>query len=141
MGRPHEGPRGRVVGPLEKAESDVARLHAHGLWATLEKESDAAPFRRRKDRFVGGLGRRRARAAERALPPDARAPRGRGPLERPVGRPAVPRGVQGRPAASLEFETNLGDAPKNGKLGAIETLERTLGEGALEEELLQWMGR
>ena len=34
--------KGRAVvssGPLEKAESDVARLHAHGLWATLEKES------------------------------------------------------------------------------------------------------
>ena len=34
--------KGRAVvssGPLEKAESDVARLHSHGLWATLEKES------------------------------------------------------------------------------------------------------
>ena len=34
--------KGRAVvssGPREKAESDVARLHAHGLWATLEHES------------------------------------------------------------------------------------------------------
>jgi len=26
-------------GRLEKAESDVARLHAHGLWATMQKET------------------------------------------------------------------------------------------------------
>ena len=25
--------------PREKAESDVARLHAHGLWATLQKDA------------------------------------------------------------------------------------------------------
>ena len=34
--------KGRAVvssGPREKAESDVARLHAHGLWATLQRES------------------------------------------------------------------------------------------------------
>ena len=32
--------KGRAVvsdGPLEKCEFDVARLHAHGLWATLQK--------------------------------------------------------------------------------------------------------
>jgi ATP-dependent Clp protease adaptor protein ClpS len=26
-------------GPKEKCESDVARLHAHGLWATLQKDA------------------------------------------------------------------------------------------------------
>jgi ATP-dependent Clp protease adaptor protein ClpS len=34
--------KGRAVvssGPREKAEADVARLHAHGLWATLQQES------------------------------------------------------------------------------------------------------
>jgi ATP-dependent Clp protease adaptor protein ClpS len=34
--------KGRAVvssGPREKAESDVARLHAHGLWATLQREA------------------------------------------------------------------------------------------------------
>ena len=34
--------KGRAVvssGPREKAESDVARLHAHGLWATLQRET------------------------------------------------------------------------------------------------------
>ena len=34
--------KGRAVvssGPREKAESDVARLHAHGLWATLQRDT------------------------------------------------------------------------------------------------------
>jgi ATP-dependent Clp protease adaptor protein ClpS len=34
--------KGKAVvssGPREKAESDVARLHAHGLWATMEKDA------------------------------------------------------------------------------------------------------
>ena len=33
--------KGKAVvssGPREKAESDVARLHAHGLWATLQQD-------------------------------------------------------------------------------------------------------
>jgi ATP-dependent Clp protease adaptor protein ClpS len=33
--------KGRAVvssGPREQAESDVARLHAHGLWATMQKD-------------------------------------------------------------------------------------------------------
>ena len=33
--------RGRAVvseGPREKCEFDVARLHAHGLWATMQKD-------------------------------------------------------------------------------------------------------
>ena len=33
---------GRAVvsdGPREKCEADVARLHAHGLWATMEHDS------------------------------------------------------------------------------------------------------
>jgi ATP-dependent Clp protease adaptor protein ClpS len=34
--------KGKAVvssGRREKAESDVARLHAHGLWATMQKET------------------------------------------------------------------------------------------------------
>ena len=34
--------KGRAVvssGPREKAEADVARLHAHGLWATLQRDA------------------------------------------------------------------------------------------------------
>ena len=99
-----------------------------------------APFRRRKGRFVVTRAPR-AGAAERALPSDARASGG-GPLERPVGRPLFPAAYKDDLLRSLEFETNLGDAPKNGKLEAIETLERTLDARELsEEELLQWMGR
>jgi ATP-dependent Clp protease adaptor protein ClpS len=33
--------KGRAVvssGPREKAEFDVSRLHAHGLWATMQKD-------------------------------------------------------------------------------------------------------
>ncbi len=33
--------KGRAVvssGPKEKAEADVARLHEHGLWATMQKD-------------------------------------------------------------------------------------------------------
>lgn len=34
--------KGKAVvssGPREKAEFDVSRLHAHGLWATMEKDA------------------------------------------------------------------------------------------------------
>lgn len=33
----HEGRAAVSEGRREKAEADVARLHAHGLWATMEK--------------------------------------------------------------------------------------------------------
>ena len=33
------GQVGRVARHAEKAEIDVARLHAHGLWATMEHDS------------------------------------------------------------------------------------------------------
>lgn len=33
----HEGRAVVSEGAREKAEADVARLHAHGLWATMEK--------------------------------------------------------------------------------------------------------
>lgn len=35
----HEGKAAVAEGPREKAEGDVARLHGHGLWATLEHPS------------------------------------------------------------------------------------------------------
>ncbi len=35
----HEGKAAVSSGTREKAESDVARLHAHGLWATMEHPS------------------------------------------------------------------------------------------------------
>lgn len=35
----HEGKAAVSSGSREKAEADVARLHAHGLWATMEHPS------------------------------------------------------------------------------------------------------
>jgi ATP-dependent Clp protease adaptor protein ClpS len=35
----HEGKAVVSSGTREKAEHDVARLHAHGLWATMRKDS------------------------------------------------------------------------------------------------------
>jgi ATP-dependent Clp protease adaptor protein ClpS len=35
----HEGRAVVSDGPREKCEADVARLHAHGLWATMEHPS------------------------------------------------------------------------------------------------------
>jgi len=34
----HDGKSAVSHGTREKAEIDVARLHAHGLWATMEKD-------------------------------------------------------------------------------------------------------
>lgn len=35
----HEGKAIVADGPREKAEHHVARLHAHGLWATMQRDS------------------------------------------------------------------------------------------------------
>jgi ATP-dependent Clp protease adaptor protein ClpS len=35
----HEGKAVVSDGPREKAETDVARLHAHGLWATMQRDA------------------------------------------------------------------------------------------------------
>lgn len=35
----HEGKAAVAAGNREKAEADVARLHGHGLWATMEHPS------------------------------------------------------------------------------------------------------
>ena len=100
-----------------------------------------APFRRRKGRFSVTLGSR-----ERELLSElCRQTRELLEAEDPSSDPSIarlfPAAYKDDPLRSLEFETNLGDAPKNGKLGAIETLERTLDAKELsEEELLQWMG-
>jgi ATP-dependent Clp protease adaptor protein ClpS len=34
----HKGKAVVAHGPREKCEHDVARLHAHGLWATMQKD-------------------------------------------------------------------------------------------------------
>lgn len=100
-----------------------------------------APFRRRKGRFSVTLGSR-----ERELLSElCRQTRELLEAEDPSSDPSIarlfPAAYKDDPLRSLEFETNLGDAPKNGKLGAIETMERTLDAKELsEEELLEWMG-
>ena len=52
----HDGKSVVSHGTREKAEIDVARLHAHGLWATMEK-----------DQRVTKIDRRRGRRRDRAL--------------------------------------------------------------------------
>ena len=100
-----------------------------------------APFRRRKGGFAVTLGSRE-RELLREL---CRQTRELLEAEDPSSDPSVarlfPAAYKDDPLRSLEFETNVGDAPKNGKLEAIRTLERTLDAKELsEEELLQWMG-
>jgi hypothetical protein len=65
--------------------------------------------------------------------------------EDPSRDPAVarlfPPAYEDDPLRNLEFETNLGAAPRNGKLEAIDTVERTAKASILtEDELLAWVG-
>ena len=65
--------------------------------------------------------------------------------EDPSSDPAVarlfPPAYEDDPLRNLEFETNLGDAPRAGKLEAIDTVERTAHATALtEDEFLAWVG-
>jgi Domain of unknown function (DUF2017) len=99
------------------------------------------PFRGARDRYVVGLG-----AGERELLAElCRQARAVLIAEDPSSDPALarlfPAAYPDDPLASLEFETNLGDAPRKGKLEAIETVERTVDAQELsEEELILWMG-
>ncbi len=100
----------------------------------------ARPFRRRGDRFVVRLD-----GEERAILVDlCRQSRELLQAEDPSSDPAVarlfPAAYRDDPLGSLEFETNLGDAPLRGKLEALGTLERTAEATDLsEDELLAWM--
>jgi hypothetical protein len=65
--------------------------------------------------------------------------------EDPSSDPAVarlfPAAYRDDPLMSLEFEQAMGEAPKNGKLEALATLERTADAKELsEDELLSWLG-
>ena len=52
-----------------------------------------------------------------------------------------PAAYQDDPLRNLEYETNLGGAPRSGKLNALDTMERTIDAKELsEDELLSWMG-
>lgn len=101
----------------------------------------AGPFRRRRGRFTVSLG-----AGERELLAElCRQSRELLEEEDPSSDPSIarlfPAAYKDDPLRSLEFETNLGDAPRAGKLEAIATMERTIEATELtEEELLTWMG-
>lgn len=65
--------------------------------------------------------------------------------EDPSSDPAVsrlfPPAYPDDPLRNLEFETNLGAAPRSGKLQALDVVERTAHASALtEDELLAWIG-
>jgi hypothetical protein len=65
--------------------------------------------------------------------------------EDPSSDPAVarlfPPAYEDDPLRNLEFETNLGGAPRTGKLEALDTVERTANASALTaDELLAWIG-
>lgn len=103
--------------------------------------SVASPFRRRRGRFIVNLG-----SGERGLLAElCRQSRELLEVEDPSSDPSIarlfPAAYKDDPLRSLEFETNLGAAPRDGKLAAIATLERTVEASELtEEELLIWMG-
>jgi hypothetical protein len=103
--------------------------------------SVAQPFRKRRGRFVVNLG-----IGERELLVElCRQSRELLASQDPSSDPSVarlfPAAYKDDPLRSLEFETNLGDAPRSGKLAAIDTVERTVEASELsEEELLVWMG-
>jgi hypothetical protein len=103
--------------------------------------SRVRPFRRRGDGFSVSLG-----ADERQLLVElARQSRELIGSEDPSSDPAVarlfPAAYRDDPLASLEFETAMGETPRNGKLEALATLERTAEATQLsEDELLAWMG-
>lgn len=65
--------------------------------------------------------------------------------EEPSSDPAVsrlfPPAYPDDPLQNLEFETNLGAAPRSGKLEALDVVERTANASTLtEDELLAWIG-
>ena len=101
----------------------------------------AGPFRRRRGKFTVNLG-----TGERELLSElCRQSRELLEEEDPSSDPSIarlfPAAYKDDPLQSLEFETNLGDTPRSGKLAAIDTLERTVEATELtEEELLVWMG-
>jgi hypothetical protein len=97
-------------------------------------------FARRGDRFDVRL-QPWARALLREVCEESRTLLER---EDPSSDPAMarlfPPAYPDDPLQNLDFETALGDAPRSGKLRAIETVERTLDAAHLsEDELLSWI--
>lgn len=100
----------------------------------------ARPFRRRGSRYAVSLSE-----DERTMLTElCRQSRALLEAEDPSSDPAVarlfPPAYQDDPLQNLEFETTMGDTPRNGKLDAIATVERTVRATDLsEDELLAWM--
>ena len=98
-------------------------------------------FEKKGDRFAVRLGKR-----ERELLVElCQQSRALLETEDPSSDPAVarlfPAAYQDDPLRNLEYEANLGGAPRTGKLDALDTVERTVNARALsEEEFLTWMG-
>jgi hypothetical protein len=100
----------------------------------------ARPFRRRGARFTVSL----SEDEREMLAELCRQSRALLEAEDPSSDPAVarlfPPAYQDDPLQNLEFETALGNAPRNGKLDAIATVERTIRASDVgEDELLDWM--
>ena len=101
----------------------------------------APSFEKKGDRFSVRLGKH-----ERNLLVElVRQSRTLLETEDPSSDPAVarlfPAAYRDDPLRNLEYETNLGGAPRSGKLQALDTVERTANERALsEEDFLTWMG-
>jgi hypothetical protein len=100
----------------------------------------ARPFRRRGSRYAVSL----SDDEREMLAEVCRQSRALLEAEDPSSDPAVarlfPPAYQDDPLQNLEYETALGNAPRNGKLDAIATVERTVRAPDLsEEELLSWM--
>ena len=100
----------------------------------------ARPFRKRGARYAISLS-----DDERAMLAEiCRQSRELLQAEDPSTDPAVarlfPPAYQDDPLQNLEFETTMGEAPRNGKLDALATVERTVRATDLsEDELLDWM--
>ena len=98
-------------------------------------------FEKKRDRFSVRLGKR-----ERELLVElCQQSRALLETEDPSSDPAVarlfPAAYQDDPLRNLEYEANLGGAPRTGKLDALDTVLRTAHTRALsEEEFLSWMG-
>jgi Domain of unknown function (DUF2017) len=98
------------------------------------------PFRRRGSRYAVSLSENE----REMLTEICRQSRALIEAEDPSSDPAVarlfPPAYQDDPLQNLEFESALGDTPRQGKLDAIETVERTVRAPHLsEDELLEWM--
>ena len=137
-------------GPIEKCEADVARLHAHGLWATMEHPRMEMQWRRgrmagtpqrnrpcdaaleavplRSRRHARGVARRGgARAVALAARPAARGVRGAAPTIR-RGRRLFPRAYLDPTAESEESEWQALVHPSllRERLDALELITATL---------------